>query len=229
MEAVILCGGMGTRLKEITGDLPKPMVDVNGRPFLDWMLESLAKSGFKHVVLAVGYRWETIREFFGDERYRMNLSYAIETEPLGTGGAICNALQFCIQENVVVLNGDTMVEIPFQSMMRQHVVGDSDVTIAGKWMDDCSRYGILEVDDDKRVVSFREKQAGCSGYINAGVYVLKRDLPLGNRKKFSFENDFLDRNAEKYFMKMFQYDGLFIDIGIPEDYSKALNHLSAPA
>ncbi len=224
-EAIVLCGGMGTRLKSVTGDLPKPMVDIAGRPFLDYHLAMLAQEGFRHVVLAAGYGADSIQRYFGDSRFGMKLSYAIEQEPLGTGGAVCNALSNCEQEFVFVLNGDTFAQVDFPNMMRQHETTGSDITICGKWMDDCDRYGALEIDKEMRITLFREKESGRSGYINAGIYLMKRTVLPCERMKFSLEKDMLEVNTEHILMKMHIIKGFFIDIGVPHDYSRAIELL----
>ncbi len=222
LEAIILCGGMGTRLKEITGDLPKPMVEIGGRPFLDYMLRMLAKSGFEHVVLAVGYRSDVIRDYFGESRYGILIDFAFEDEPLGTGGGIRNALTLCEQDRIFILNGDTLAMVPFQEVMEHH---RSDITICGKWMDDCGRYGILEVDSGMRITAFREKESNRSGYINTGVYLVDREVIACDRKHFSFEKDFLEVKTHELDMRMFSFTGFFIDIGVPDDCRRALEIL----
>ncbi len=220
MEAIVLCGGMGTRLKEITGDLPKSMVDIHGKPFLEYILRMLADAGFEHVVLAVGYRAEVIHSYFGNNFHSVRIEYAVEKEPLGTGGAICNALPYCKQDRIFIMNGDTMAQVPFAYVLRQHRTG---ITICGKWMEDTGRYGVLDVDSENRVTAFREKQSSRSGYINAGIYLIDRNVIPRDRDRFSFEKDFLEPGTSRLNLRMVPLDGNFIDIGIPEDYRRVLD------
>lgn len=222
MEAIILAGGLGTRLKSVVPDLPKAMAPIMGRPFLALLLDALADAGFTSVILAVGYRSEAIREHFG-ERYRsLRLNYSIEVSPLGTGGAIRLALEQVSDSQVFVLNGDTYLQVDFRAMQEAHVAADARLTVAVQPVADTGRYGALDVERG-HIRRFAEKGRKGPGLINAGVYLLNAQLlaryPLPNA--FSFESDFLMPHAEELRPLVFTAGGIFIDIGVPDDYALA--------
>ncbi|MBN2521821.1 MAG: nucleotidyltransferase family protein [Bacteroidales bacterium] len=218
-EAVILAGGLGTRLGNITKDVPKPMVDVNGRPFLSYLLDLLISSGVSKTVIAVGYKSEKIIEYFGSQYKKLNIEYSIEEELLGTGGALKKALYLCEGTQVFVLNGDTYNVINYRKMFSQHLHFESPVTMATCLMEHSDRYGTVEIKDNK-VSLFKEKGYVEKGYINRGVYIIDRRLLQGiSESKFSLEKDVLEIGKQE--IRIFESDGYFIDIGIEEDYRKA--------
>lgn len=222
MEAIVLAGGLGTRLRGVVPDLPKPMAPVQGRPFLSFVLDQLLVAGFETAVLAVGYRHEAIRSHFG-ERYRgLALRYSAESEPLGTGGAIRLAWPLASAPQVFVLNGDTYLEIDHKAMLEAHLRAAAQLSMAVYRVPDASRYGALELADG-RVRGFFEKGRSGPGWINAGVYILSSELRacVSREGAFSFEQDLLAPEVETIRPLAFPADGLFIDIGIPEDYARA--------
>jgi D-glycero-alpha-D-manno-heptose 1-phosphate guanylyltransferase len=200
-EAIILAGGMGTRLRKAVSDVPKPMAPVNNRPFLAYLLDDLKNQKIQHVVLSVGYQYEVIQNYFGSEYQGIQISYSIENQPLGTGGGIVLALEQCLQEAIFILNGD--------------------LSIALKKMKDFDRYGIVQTAGNQ-ILQFEEKKYCSEGYINGGVYALKKaflskqNLP----QKFSFEKEILEKPLGQYRAFKGATDAYFIDIGIPEDYFK---------
>ncbi|EIN8667452.1 nucleotidyltransferase family protein [Campylobacter coli] len=214
MQAIVLAGGLGTRLKSVVQDLPKPMAPINGKPFLAFVLEYLKKQGITEVILSVSYKYELIQECFKDEFDGMKIRYNIEKELLGTGGAIKDALKF-IQNQAYVLNGDTIFDIDLKKL----VLNDSKICIALKQMQNFDRYGTVNVDDQGIVISFEEKVFKKQGLINGGIYLLKKDIfdefDLG--KKFSFE-EFLQSNCNALKIQTQIFDDYFIDIGVPQDY-----------
>jgi D-glycero-alpha-D-manno-heptose 1-phosphate guanylyltransferase len=226
MEAIILAGGFGTRLKSVVSDIPKPMAPVNEKPFLCYLLDYLKKNDVNKVILSVGYKYKKIVDYFGFKYKDIILEYAIEEEPLGTGGAIKKAVSNVKQENVFVLNGDTFFNISLHSLHRIHISYNSDLTISLKPMKNYDRYGSVICRNNK-VVGFEEKHFKKAGDINGGIYILKTSvlLNLDMPAKFSFESDFMEKKVRE--LKMFAYktDQYFIDIGIPEDYEKARKEL----
>ncbi|EAK4444401.1 D-glycero-D-manno-heptose 1-phosphate guanosyltransferase, partial [Campylobacter jejuni] len=184
MQAIVLAGGLGTRLKSVVQDLPKPMAPINGKPFLAFVLEYLKKQGITEVILSVSYKYELIQECFKDEFDGMKIRYNIEKELLGTGGAIKDALKF-IQNQAYVLNGDTIFDIDLKKI----VLNDSKICIALKQMQNFDRYGTVNIDDQGIVTSFEEKVFKKRGLINGGIYLLKKDIfdEFDLEKKFSFE------------------------------------------
>lgn len=229
MRAIVLAGGLGTRLANITRDIPKPMAPVGSRPFLEYLLDDLVEQGVEHAVLAVSYRWEVIREHFGSAYRDMELGYSVEESPLGTGGAIQQALATIADDEVIVLNGDTRFRIDLAEMKKSHRNGGARLTIALKRVADSGRFGRVEVSADGVVIRFLEKSTGGPGWINGGVYILNRslfnDFPMP--EKFSFELDLVEPNIDRIQPRAFQSDAYFIDMGIPEDYQRAQYEIGA--
>lgn len=221
MEAIILAGGLGTRLKEVVPDLPKPMAPVAGRPFLEILLSSLASKGFRRVVLSLGYLADKVVSHFGETFAGMKLVYEIETMPLGTGGAICKAMTQCNSDHVFVFNGDTYLDIEASKI--EVLWKNSHISIiVGCKVPDTTRYGRLKTDNG-RVLGFIGKGVPGPGVINAGCYVLSADLlkDFLPGQAFSFEDDFLPKAVDKNLFDLFVSNGHFIDIGIPKDYANA--------
>jgi len=222
-EAIILAGGLGTRLRDALPDLPKAMAPVAGRPFLAYLLEFLEAGGVRRVVLAVGYRHETIRSFFGTHYAGIELEYSVEKEPLGTGGALLQALPLIRGEYAFVLNGDTFLRIGYRDFAaafeRQP---DAQLAVALRRVADASRYGEVLVSDG-RIRGFKTRGGDCSGLINAGCYLVAREIfehyPM--RPKFSWESDFLEARVAELQPLAFECDAPFIDIGIPKALADA--------
>ena len=220
MEAIVLAGGLGTRLREVVKDIPKPMAPVNNKPFLEYILKYLKVQGIKKVVLAVGYKWEVIRDYFGTEYEGITLEYSVEEEQLGTGGAIKQALEKCADDNVFIINGDTYFNVDLRSMLRHHEQVKANLTIATKRMYEFERYGKIECKNN-RIVKFEEKRFNVEGNINGGIYICERTLlDLGQKIKFSFEKDIMERFVNERYFSAFESDAYFMDIGIPEDYKQ---------
>lgn len=223
-EAVVLAGGFGTRLSHIVSDVPKPMAPVAGRPFLCYLLDYLHRYGFEHIVLSTGYMHEKIFDYFGESYQGMRISYAQETEPLGTGGGMLNALQHCQSDNVVVLNGDTLFLVDMEGLLQFHAKHKPLLTLVLRRVEDVSRYGAVCCNEQGRVVSFLEKNASTdAGFINGGTYVLQKSLFDGFRlgDRFSFETDILQSRYQQTPFLGYPSDAYFIDIGIPADYYRA--------
>ena len=226
MEAIVLAGGLGTRLRQTVPGLPKSMAPVAGRPFLEIVLGTLAKKGFRRVVLSLGYLAEKIVTHFGDNFFGMDLLYEIEPTPLGTGGAVRSAMVHCISDHVFVFNGDTLLDLETVDL-EMHWHHHRAPIIVARMVSDTSRYGRLNV-EDTRVCGFMEKGIAGPGLINAGCYVLPRDIldqfALGSI--FSLESDFLTTAVKQYRFDVFITKGYFIDIGIPSDYTRAQTELA---
>lgn len=223
-EAIILAGGLGTRLRDLTGDIPKSMATINGRPFLEYLLDYLDRWGLRRVILSVGYHKELIIEHFGNQYKSMELAYAVEDEPLGTGGAIINALRHVQGFSTFIINGDTYFDVNLQRLDDFRRIKEADLVLGMRFEIDPARFGVLEFDNNNRITHFYEKSEGIEeGYINGGTYVLRKDylLRFGLPEKFSFEKDFLQKyytTEEFYGMRCFSY---FRDIGVPGDFQKA--------
>ncbi len=234
MDAIVLVGGLGTRLQGIVTDVPKPMAPVGGVPFLDILLERLLQhSVVERVVLAVGYKRDVVQAYFGDRAYNRKVVYAIEKSLLGTGGAIRNALAHTRSHEVLVVNGDTLFEVDIAAMIASHRAHQANLTLALKPMRDFNRYGTVRLNDEQRVIGFDEKKYQAEGLINGGVYLMNQTLfdglanPLPN--KFSFETDFLEVYLQQLKIYGFPSSGYFIDIGIPDDYNRAQQELEKKA
>ncbi len=229
MEVIILAGGFGTRLQSVVPDLPKPMATIQGRPFLAILLDDLITAGFTSAILAVGYRYEAVRDYFGEKYKSLSLAYSIETEPLGTGGAISLALKQIAGPQCFVVNGDTFLELDYKAMLAGHSEEKSILTVAVLEVTDASRYGALDIEAN-RIRGFFEKGRSGPGIINGGVYLLSRDLfsRYNFPAAFSFETDLLMVHVHELRPLAFPTAGFFIDIGVPEDYLRAQNLLASP-
>ena len=218
MQAIILAGGFGTRLQSVVSDVPKPMAPINGKPFLEYMLDELNNYGFNKVVLGVGYKKESIIEYFHNKYKNIELVYSIEDEPLGTGGCIKKALDYIDDDYAFILNGDTMFKIDFLNMAKMN-----SLSIACKKMYKFDRYGEVIINKDGIITSFNEKKYREEGYINGGIYYLPKNIfkKYNLDKKFSMEKDFFEKYINELNIKAFLSEDYFIDIGIPEDYNKA--------
>lgn len=221
MEAIILAGGLGTRLKDKLGGLPKPMAPVAGRPFLEILLNQLARCGCTRVILSVGHLHNVIESHFGAAWRGIGIGYSIESAPLGTGGAIRASLAHATEENILVLNGDTYLGADYAAMMRFHAGQSAPMTMAVAHQPDVARYGGVLLDGD-RIAGFEEKGRSGPGWINGGAYVLRRDMawPPNLPEKFSFETDFLAPNIARLYPAAFKTEGFFLDIGVPEDLDR---------
>jgi D-glycero-alpha-D-manno-heptose 1-phosphate guanylyltransferase len=221
-EAIVLAGGLGTRLKEVTGELPKVMAPVGDKPFLEYLFDYLIVNKITSAIVATGYGSSSVSDRFGNSYRGLSLTWSEETEPLGTGGAVRLALNHSKGEMVFVLNGDTLFNVPLQQMAEEAAKAEKPVTIAVKPMHNFDRYGTVAVKDGI-VTGFREKQWCEEGLINGGTYILSPIWlsTVAPREKFSLEKDILEQYANKGLIRAWQSDAYFIDIGIPADYERA--------
>ena len=221
MEAIILAGGLGTRLRSVVSEVPKCMAPVDGKPFLGYLLDWLARYGISRVILSVGYLREVIIQYIASREWPFEVVFSVEETPLGTGGGIRLALQKCRENQVYVVNGDTFFPVELDRMPFS-----APVTIALKPMHDFDRYGKVDFDGEL-VKGFHEKEPCQEGLVNGGIYALDRsqlDLCL-MPARFSFENDVLRELAPVGQVAGWVHDGYFIDIGIPSDYEVAQREL----
>lgn len=222
-SAIILAGGLGTRLRAAVADLPKCMAPVAGKPFISYVVAHLQQQGIQQFIFALGYKSEAFMDFLSQTLDAGSYKLSVETEPLGTGGAIKLACAHLDEKTALVANGDTLFKVQLDKMAGFHHMCAAHCTIALKPMQQFDRYGAVELNKDYSIRNFAEKKYCETGYINGGVYLLhaekfmQEDLP----QKFSFEKDYL----EKFFSNRRIYgviqDEYFIDIGIPEDYERA--------
>jgi D-glycero-alpha-D-manno-heptose 1-phosphate guanylyltransferase len=224
MQAIILAGGFGTRLRSVLADVPKPMAPLHGKPFLAYLLDYLKGQGVRDVVLSVHYLREQIEEYFGDSFKDISLQYAVEARPLGTGGAIIKSLPLVDPSRpVFVLNGDTFLKMDYRAMLVMHHQHGGLLSMALRSVEDCSRYGVV-VTENNIITAFKEQGGSYPGLINAGVYLLNANLFKGRNfpEQFSFERDFLFPEVASIKPQAFVVEDYFIDIGVPEDYERAM-------
>lgn len=226
MEAIVLAGGLGTRLAGKISGIPKPMAPIAGRPFLEFLLRQLKRAGCTRVILSVGHLHHVVQGHFSTEFCGVRIRYVIEDTPLGTGGAIRKALSAASDESVLVMNGDTFLAADYAAMMRFHQEQNAMMTMAITHQEDIGRYGGVLI-KDQRVMGFKEKGHTGPGSINAGAYVLRKDMqwPATLPEKFSFESDFLAPEITRLAPAAFEVDGFFLDIGVPEDLDRAQTEL----
>ncbi len=222
-EAIILAGGLGTRLKTVVSDLPKCMAPVAGKPFLHYVIQHLQKQGVTKFIFCLGYLSEAIENFLEEKYPLLDYQLSIEKEPLGTGGAIQLAAQKATEKDVIVLNGDTLFAVDVPQLYQAHLLHHSACTLSLKPMENFDRYGAVELNEDHSVASFTEKQYYRNGYINGGVYALNAASFLQEQlpEKFSFEKDYLEKKMNQQKLYGLVQDKYFIDIGIPEDFKRA--------
>lgn len=227
-EAIILAGGLGTRLRETIPDLPKTLAPVAEQSFLKFVIRQLLSQGIQKFIFSLGYKHELVEEFLETHFPVLQKKYCIEEEPLGTGGAIQLACTKATEENVLIVNGDTLFKIDLAAFTNLHLQTNADCCLALKPMKSFDRYGAVELASDGRVVSFKEKQFYKQGNINGGVYLLNRKKFLQETlpAKFSFEKDWLEKKVSEKNIYGFVDDGYFIDIGVPEDYLRAQQDLT---
>ena len=227
-EVIVLAGGFGTRLQGVVKDVPKPMAPVNGRPFLTYILDYLIEYHYTKVILSVGYLHEKIEEYFGNQYKSLEIDYAVETEPLGTGGGIAYAMSKCQTNNVLVINGDTMFKVNLTEFEQFFAEKRCQLSIVLREVEDVSRYGSVTIGNNNMIILFSEKGISAGhGFINGGVYMINRALfdKYPQPKKFSFEKDLMEKYYTREMFFAMPSDGYFIDIGIPEDYARAQNEL----
>jgi D-glycero-alpha-D-manno-heptose 1-phosphate guanylyltransferase len=221
IDAAVLVGGLGTRLRSVVDDVPKPFAPVLDRPFLFYLLDMLALRGARSVTLCSGYMAEFVYEKIGSEWLGMPIHHSVEAEPLGTGGALANARDFLQSPRVLVVNGDTWLQPDFQAFLE--TAKRCVFCIAATQVPDASRYGTLKTTSDSRLLAFSEKsRSPAPGLINAGMYLLSQEiLATLPQKRTSLETEILPALATAGRIQVFETDSPFLDIGIPSDYAAA--------
>lgn len=231
MEVIILAGGLGTRLRSVVSEVPKCMAPVSGKPFLWYLLKYLTRYDVNRVILSVGYLREVIFKWIDEVKgeFPFEFDYAVEEEPLGTGGGIKLAMSKVKGDEAVILNGDTFFDVDLNQLIdAHHAQAWAMISISLKPMKNFDRYGTVLTDETGRIIRFNEKQPCKEGIINGGVYVLNNDRTIyfNLSSQFSFETEVLQKKCGEtgYLYGVIQ-DGYFIDIGIPEDYQRAQREL----
>lgn len=228
VKALILAGGLGTRLSGVLRDLPKPLAPVAGRPFLYYLIRQLTVHGFRDIVLSTGHLGEKIVESFGDGRdLGIHIDYSNEDRPAGTGGAVRLAEKHLEGDEFFVLNGDSFLDVDLEKLVEAHREHTAQVTMALARVDDTSRYGGVSVDASAKITRFEEKRAGaCPGLINAGIYVLDKkifDRIPNEPRPVSLEREvFPTLLGEEFYGHV--VEAFFWDIGVPDDYAALCAH-----
>ena len=223
ITAVILAGGLGTRLRPVITNCPKCLAEVNGKPFLTFLLNQIAFTGIKHVVLCIGHLGEQVKSTFGTNYRNLSLEYSQETELLGTGGALRLALPLLKSRTVLVLNGDSYCDLNLEDFWHWHNQQHTPVSLALAMVENVSRYGQVRTNDDGRVTEFVEKgQAQGAGWINAGIYLLDYSMItfIPDGQVISLEKDIFPNWIQKG-LSGYRSPGRLLDIGTPESYAQA--------
>ncbi len=222
-DVIILAGGLGTRLKSVVKDVPKPMAPVAGRPFVDYILESLPLANVNSLIFSVGYKHEVVQDYYNDTYKGVKIIYSIENEPLGTGGGIKLALFKSTENHCLIVNGDTFFGIDYEQFWQNHNLFKHDITLALKSVESPDRYGTVLLEKNE-IVKFSEKTVGLkNGLINGGIYWVKTNVvdKMPKSEIFSFETEFLETQVNQLKIGGYIDDSMFIDIGIPVDYERA--------
>lgn len=223
LTCLILAGGLGTRLRAVLHDIPKPMAPVNGRPFLEYLLAQVRMAGLTDVILCVGHQAQVIENYFGDGReHAVQIRYSREPELLGTAGALSQARSLIRSEPFVVMNGDSYCSIDFDELIKQHKARRAVATVAATLVENQSRYGSMLLGPQDVIARFFEKSEGGSGYVNGGIYMLSHEvlglIPPG--QKLSMEQDVFPSLVGRG-LYAFKTRGVFIDIGLPRELERA--------
>ena len=226
-QAIVLAGGLGTRLRDVLPDLPKCLAPVAGLPFLSYLINYFQEEGIESFIFCLGYKHELIQQYLAENHNRVSYSISVEQKPLGTGGAIYKACHQTEEKTVLVLNGDTLFKVRLQKLIPFHHMTGAHCTLSLKPMKKFDRYGTVILEKDYRISGFIEKQYSEAGNINGGVYALNsgKFRQLNFPEVFSFEKDYLEEYVADQNIYGVVQDEYFIDIGIPEDYQRAQNEL----
>lgn len=231
-DAILLCGGAGLRLRSVIGSAPKGMAEVAGRPILEVLLRQLRRHGFERAILAVGYQREAIQGYFGERVFGLDLAYSIESDPLGTGGALSNAAGLIQTDHVLVMNGDSYTGVNLDQFRASHFQSGAGVSMVVVPVDARTDTGTVSLDPNGRLTAFLEKQRPAdadyamgyaAGYVNAGIYMCSREIvssiPSGPA---SLERELFPQWLRQgLHIQAFVWSGTCVDIGTPERYQSA--------
>jgi NDP-sugar pyrophosphorylase family protein len=220
---IIFVGGLGTRLRPIIGDKPKALAQVNGRPFLSYILEQLEDMKFNYIILCTGYKAYLIKREFGSAYKGINIQYSEEPAPLGTGGALRKALSLVHTDFILAMNGDSYIDFDLNSYIDWHYTNKMEASLLLSEVQDTRRFGYVQINKNSKILEFIEKpKLQASGWINAGIYLFKKRLleiiPSGIF--FSLEKELFPKLAGKN-IHGYRCNGKFIEIGTPQSYNSA--------
>ena len=229
-DAIVLCGGAGLRLRSVTGEAPKVMASVAGRPFLELLLCQLHRHAFSRVLMAVGYQKDRIRSHFGSEMLGLRIIYSEESSPLGTGGALRNAAELLETDIALVMNGDSYTDLDLGRFVVEHRATEADVSLAVVPADGRVDCGSVFADGSGKLTGFAEKKDDAGApYINAGIYLLPKSLLLEipSGVQISLEREMLPRWLDSgRSIRTFVAGGACVDIGTPERFREAQQALA---
>lgn len=227
MQAVIMAGGYGTRLRPLTNRIPKPMVPIIDKPLIGYLVEHLREQGIKDIILTLGYKPEVILDYLGDgKRYGVNIRYVIEREPLGTAGGVKNVSDM-LEDTFLVLSGDAFTNIEVDAMLDYHYVKGGLLTMAVKKMDDVKEYGVVKLNENNKVVDFVEKPlVSREKCVNTGIYILEPEVLdiIPNNEKYDFARDLFPRIIDN--MYGYEMQGYWSDIGTLSSYYLTNNYVA---
>jgi NDP-sugar pyrophosphorylase family protein len=223
LSVAVLVGGLGTRLRSVVSDRPKALAEIQGRPFLAYLLDQLSAAGLSSVVLCTGHFGQQIEEAFGERYGNLRILYSQEAQPLGTGGALRLALPYLISDPVLVMNGDSFCAVDLRSFWNWHCARRSKATMLLTQVPDTQRFGSVEIDPDGAIIRFGEKVKGSiPGSINAGVYLLSHQviesIPPDTDVSLEYR---LFPTLVTHGLYGYPGRGRFLDIGTPEDFAAA--------
>jgi NDP-sugar pyrophosphorylase family protein len=231
ITAAILAGGLGTRLRSVVTDRPKVLAPVRGRPWITYLLDQLADAGLREVVLLSGYRAGQLEATLGEAYRGLRLVYSPEPEPLGTAGALRHASHLLSTPQVLLLNGDSYIDVNLVAFLQLHAQRAGAVSLVLAHRADTARYGRVQLTADSRITAFAEKQPGSDGWINAGVYLFDRaridEIPAD--RPVSLEREMFPSWLARGELFGFRCTGSFLDIGTPESYLRAADFFGASA
>jgi NDP-sugar pyrophosphorylase family protein len=229
-DAIILCGGAGTRLRSVTGEAPKSLATIGDRPFLGILINQSRRHGFKHVILAVGYQRDLIRSYFESRAHDVSLEYSIESTPLGTGGALRNAVDLVKSDAVLIMNGDSYTDADLSGLVTEHSKSHAELSVVVVPNDGRIDCGLVAVDPGGRVLGFKEKLSATGDqYVNAGIYMADKKIlyKMPPNQRVSLEEElFPQLLAEGKNVRAFHHSGVCVDIGTPERYVRAQETLA---
>jgi NDP-sugar pyrophosphorylase family protein len=225
-RAIILAGGMGIRLKPYTIAIPKPLVPVGDMPILEIIIRQLHKYGFTHITITVNHMADIIKAFFGDgSKWQVQIDYALESKPLSTMGPLTMISD--LPEDFLIMNGDILTDLDFDAFYHNHVTEKNNFTIASYKRIDKIDYGVLNVDEQNRLIKFDEKP-DYEFLVSMGIYMMNKKVVdyIPENTYFGF-NHLMDLLIDrKEFPAIYKYDGYWLDIGRPDDYEKAIQEMN---
>ena len=226
-EVIVLAGGLGTRLRSVVPDKPKCMAEVRGIPFISYIIDYLVEQNFSKFIFSLGYKHELVEIFLQTNYNNIDYKVIIESDPLGTGGAIKLAAQVAQTNDFLVVNGDTLYKADIRKMYEFHYSNNAECSLILKPMNKFNRYGAVRKDQSGLITQFDEKKHYEKGLINGGIYMINRNKFLNRRLPdvFSFEKDYFEMLVSNKIFYGIEDEGYFIDIGIPEDFAKANSEL----